>query len=188
LFFKNIGLAFADIKKQLEAYIASELTTAQEERHELLLAINSKLSGMLWEQKLMQMLNGNYKIFNEFLQVFKPKKYFTDEIVLIDLFKKTDDIGLFEVIVNNFEKFFHRTNSAKYTSRDIWFTMFAKGIGEEFSKYPYICWETILITLQEEKPLEFPCLNDILRRMDALSMNTTQEQITFLIKIKAIQP
>lgn len=175
-----------DFKRQFQTYIESELCNAKDERRELLLVINSDLRSILWERKLIKMLDGEYKIFTEFLNVFKKKEFFGPEKTLIRCFKKSDNKAYFEAILQAFQDIFDNTNSAKYTSRDVWFKMFGVNLLKEFANYSYICWEKIIVDLKEEKPLDFPCLNDILQRMEKAEASLPVRQVEFLKKLKLI--
>ena len=125
-------------------------------------------------------LNGNYKIFNEFLNVFQKKEYFGLEKKLLKIFQTTNEWSLFEKVLTNFRNIFDNSNSAKYTSRDTWFQIFGENLYKEFSKYCYISWEKIILDLQEEKPLDFPCLNDILRKVEKIENALPIKEIKFL--------
>jgi len=186
LFLRNVNLAMEDFRKQFQVYIESELLNAKDERRELLIQNNSKLKSFAWDRHLIKMLDGEYKIFIEFLTIFEKKEFFGVEKTLIKCFKKTDNKGYFEVILQAFQDIFDNTNSAKYTSRDIWFKMFSKNLHKEFAKYPYICWEKIIVDLKEEKPIDFPCLNEILQRMDKIEVTLPVQQVEFLKKLKLI--
>ena len=117
LLFNKINSTMEDFKTQFENYIQNELQTAKDERKELLLVVNSELKSIVWKLKLVQMLNGNYKIFNEFLDVFQKKEYFGLEKKLLKIFQTTNEWNLFEKVLTNFRNIFDNSNSAKYTSR-----------------------------------------------------------------------
>jgi hypothetical protein len=186
LFLRNVDLAMEDFKKQIQVYIEAELYKAIDERKELLMQINSDLQSIVWDRHLIKMLNGNYKIFVEFLDIFEKKEFFGIEKTLIKCFKKTDNKDYFEGILQSFQDIFDNTNSAKYTSRDIWFKMFGVNLFKEFSNYSYICWERVVVDLKQDKPLDFPCLNDILRTVETCENSLPVNKIEFLKKLKLI--
>lgn len=175
-----------DFKKQFQAYIEAEICKAKDERKELLMQMNSDLKSIVWDRHLIKMLDGKYKIFVEFLDIFEKKDFFGVEKKLIKCFKKIDDKEYFEAIWQAFQDIFDNTNSAKYTSRDIWFKMFSKNLYKEFPNYSYICWEKVIVDLKEEKPLDFPCLNDILQRIEKVEISLPVQQVDFLKKLKLI--
>jgi hypothetical protein len=186
LFVKNIQNTLNDFKQQFQDFLAKELTIANNERMELIRVLNSELNSVVWEKRMIKMSEGNYKLYNEFLQIFKPKKYFDTEKVLAKYFQKKSEPALFSIILEQFKNIFENTNSAKYANIDRWFEMFAKNLQEEFQNYPYICWEMVICKLREQKLLDFPCLNDILKRVENFESCLPTKEVVFLKKIKLI--
>ncbi len=180
---KNTQRAIEDFKAQFISYIETELQTASLERRELLLVTRSELQSAVWEVRLIKMLNGQYQIFNEFLGKFEKKEYFGSEKSIIKSFKASNNPDLCSKIAQSFQKIFENTNSAKYANVDKWFNMFSENFGEEFGNYPYICWERVVIALKKEKPLDFPSLNEILKRLEFYESSFQKPQIEFLQKI-----
>jgi hypothetical protein len=183
---KNISITMEDFKVQFISYIETELQTASLERKELLLVTRSELQSVVWEMRLIKMLNGKYQIFNEFLGKFQIKEYFGSEKDIVRHFKSANiakNKERFLSILNSLRKVFENTNSAKYANVDKWFDMFSENLKDEFENYPYICWERVVITLKKEKPLDFPSLNEILKRLEFYEASFQKPQIEFLQKI-----
>jgi hypothetical protein len=183
---KNTQQAMEDFKVQFMSYIETELQTASLERKELLLVTKSEIQSIVWEMRLIKMLNGQYQIFNEFLNKFQKKEYFGSEKDIVRHFKPANIIKnkeRFLSILNSLRKVFENTNSAKYANVDKWFDMFSDNLKDEFENYPYICWERVVIALKKEKPLDFPSLNEILKRLEFYEASFQKPQIEFLQKI-----
>ncbi len=184
--YKNTQRAIEDFKAQFISYIETELQTASLERRELLLVTRSELQSILWEMRLIKMLNGKYQIFNEFLGKFQIKEYFGSEKDIVRHFKSANIVKnkeRFLSILNSLRKVFENTNSAKYSNVDKWFDMFSDNFKDEFENYPYICWERVVIALKKEKPIDFPSLNEILKRLEFYEVSFQKPQIEFLQKI-----
>lgn len=186
VFLKSIKRALEDFKNQFQEYINQELTTAESERKELLLVIRSHLNSLIWEKRLLDMQSGNYKIFNEFVLIFTRNNYFNGEQAIAKYFQKKDDARLLAKITEGLKIVFENTNSAKYANVDKWFEMFARNLAEEFANYSYICWEKVLLDLKDEKPLDFPSLNEILRKLEKIEINLCKNEVEFLKKLKLI--
>ena len=186
VFTKNIDLFFDDFKMQFQEYLDKELITASNERMELIRIVRSELANIVWELRLIKMLDGEYKFFNEFLSVYQPKEYFGLEKSIVKYFEKKDIPELFMIILEQFKIIFENTNSAKYKNVDQWFEMFTRNLQEEFPNYCYICWERIICKLKSEKPLDFPCLNDILKTVDIYNKTFPIDKVRFLKKLKLI--
>jgi hypothetical protein len=180
---QNTQRAMEDFQEQFISYIDIELQTASLERKELLLVVKSELQSKIWEMRLIKMLNGQYQILNEFLKKFERKEYFGSEKSIIKSFKASNKPELVQKIAKSFQKIFENTNSAKYANVDKWFNMFVENLTEEFGNYPYICWERVVIALKKEKPLDFPSLNEILKRLEFYESAFQKPQIEFLQKI-----
>jgi hypothetical protein len=189
VFNSSVSTAMEDFKKQFQGYIENQLLSAEDERRELLLVVASELKSIMWNARLLKMLHGDYKIFNEFCTHFAKGDYFGCEIDILRFLKPLDIMQhkeRFLEILNSLNKIFENTNSAKYSSRDTWFDMFSSNIMDEFEKYPYICWEQIVCELKHEKPSEFPCLNDILKRLEKIKISLPLQELSFLKTIKVI--
>ena len=181
---KNISIAMEDFKLQFMSYVNEQLVNATEERKELLLIVRSEINSIVWELRLMKMASGSYQIFNEFKKIFKKKEYFGSEVDIIQYFAPViKDHSRIMDIANSLRKIFENTNSAKYANVDKWFDMFSDNVVEEFGNYPYICWERVIIALKKEKPLDFPSLNEILKRLEFYESAFQKPQIEFLQKI-----
>lgn len=130
------------------------------------------------------MQQGRYKIFREFKIATKFQNAFSSEQNLVKYFVKKDNKQLALKITEGFKVIFENTNSAKYANVDKWFEMFATNLEEEFGNYTYIAWEKVLIDLRKEKPLDFPPLNDILRRVEKVAIPT--KEVAFLKELNLI--
>lgn len=175
-----------DFKLHFMQYVNEQLLKATEERRELLLIVRSELNSVVWELRLMKMLDGKYQIFNEFVTIFEKKECFGVEKDIVRHFKPANIIknqDRFLAVLNSLRKIFENTNSAKYANVDKWFDMFSNNLKDEFENYPYICWERVVIALKKEKPLEFPSLNEILKRLEFYESAFQKPQIEFLQKI-----
>ena len=183
---KNTSNAMEDFKLHFMQYVNEQLLKATEERRELLLIVRSELNSVVWELRLMKMLDGKYQIFNEFVTIFEKKECFGVEKDIVRHFKPANIIknqDRFLAVLNSLRKIFENTNSAKYANVDKWFDMFSNNLKDEFENYPYICWERVVIALKKEKPLEFPSLNEILKRLEFYESAFQKPQIEFLQKI-----
>lgn len=178
-----------DFKLQFIEYVESQLINSINERRELLLVVRSELNSIIWEIRIIKMLDGEYQIFNEFIKVFIKKEYFGSEKDIIQYFKPITiekNKNRFLLILNSLKKIFENTNSSKYANVDKWFDMFSNNLKDEFENYRYICWERIVIALKKEKPLDFPSLNEILKRIEFYESAFKKEEIEFLQKIKVL--
>ena len=187
LFESNIEKTFVNIKTELESFLdkeISKLQIEQIERRELLFANKNKLQSPVWRQHIMKMHNEKFVLFQECVKQAQWKSIFSHEQQLTRYFVKKDTEILILKTTDAFKTIFERTNSAKYKNVDIWFEMFANSLSEAFQEYPYICWERVVLQLKEEKPLDFPAFNDILRRMDKL--NVPVKEVDFLKELKLI--
>jgi hypothetical protein len=167
--------------------VESELLNATNERKELLLVVRSELKSIMYAKRLMKMQIGNYKIFQEFLEKYQAKKYFDGEERVLKYFAKKTDEQLILKILEGFKVVFENSNSAKYANVDRWFEMFSRNLAEEFGNYPYIQWEMVLLDIKDEKPLDFPSLNAILRRLDKMQTLLLQDEVEFLKKVNIIK-
>lgn len=192
LLLQNINKAMVDFKEQFENFIDAEsekvLTDKQkQERKELLLEVRSKLRSIVWKANLIKMLDGEYLIFNEFVEKgFERKQFFGKEKILINVFKKSQDVERQKQINSVFNNIFSRTDTAKYPDSPIKFVRFSENLAEEFSNYSYICWEKVVLDLKDEKILEFPSFNAVLRRVEDVEKTLPIAEIKFLKELKLI--
>jgi hypothetical protein len=180
---KNISTAMEDFKLQFMEYVNLQLIDSTEERRELLLIVRSEINSVVWEMRLMKMASSGYQIFNEFIKKYQINEYFGSEKSVIRYFKPSNVPELISKITTGLKTVFENTNSAKYANVDKWFDMFSSNLKDEFENYPYICWERIVIALKKEKPLDFPSLNEILKRLEFYESAFQKPQIEFLQKI-----
>lgn len=183
-FVNKINKAFALVKENFEEFISKELLNAVHERRELLLIVKSELQSIVWELRMIKMQEGKYQIFSEFQKQFSLTNYFGAEKELIRCFTKTNRVELIKKIIEAFKIIFENTNSSKYANVDKRFEMFARNLSEEIPNYSYIAWEKLLVELREEKPLDFPSVNEILRRVEKTEIPI--KKVEFLKELKLI--
>lgn len=192
LLLENINKAMVDFKEQFEKYIEAEIQeviadSGKQARKELLLVVRSEVQSIVWKTKLIKMLDGEYLIFNEFVKKgFERKQFFGKEKILINTFQKTNNPESLASIVFDFKNIFSRTETAKYSTSPILLAKFLMNLREEFSNYSYICWERVVLDLQDEKILEFPSFNAVLRRVAGAEKSLPVAEIKFLKELKLI--
>lgn len=162
------------------------MAEASGERLELIRVVNSELNSNAFPYRIIKMSDNGYILYNEFLEVFVPKKYFGIEQKLAKYFEITDEPEIYGYILAQFQTLFNNTNSAKYPSADKIFEIFANNLYEEFPNYCYICWERVICQLKEELRSEFPCLNDILQMVKKYETALPVMEVQFLKKLKLI--